>query len=352
MRNLQRFFALATLSVRLLWFPIVKCWLRREYYGKHLNHQQRRRQKKLKKKLKGYVVLALDRTQWKGRNILMTTIVWGNHALPIYWVLLGQDGSSSLALQKRLLKTTLKLLKPYPVLVLGDREFHSPKLALFLKQWGVDFALRQKKSTQIRLSTATDYQPLSHRGFTPGTRQFLRHVWVGKQSQLGPFNLACRWKRKYRSRGGTEAWFILTNLSSLTLTLHFYRCRWGIETMFKDFKSGGYHLESSQVNDARFLALFLLLVLAYSLATSLGYFFSRSGVDDYLARLAEHQRLYPRHSDFRFGLYGYLWHFALLTWQPLATRLMACKPHKRLFFDRGLAALSLVRSTLQLPCHP
>jgi len=113
-----------------------------------------------------------------------------------------------------------------------------------------------------------------------------------------------------------------------------------------------YHLESTQVNDSRFLALFLLLVLAYSLATSLGYFFARSGVDDYLARLAEHQRRFPRHSHFRFGLYGYLWHFSLLTWQPLASRLMACKPHKRLFFDRGLAALSLVCSALQLPCHP
>lgn len=351
-RNLQRFLGLTSLNVRLLWFPLVKCWLRREYRGQHLNHDQRRRHKKLKEKLKGYLVIAIDRTQWKGRNVLMTTIVWGNHALPVYWEIIKSQGSSSLAVQKRLLKITLQQFHSYPVLVLGDREFHSPKLAALLQQWGVDFALRQKKSAYIQRSDATDYQPLSGMGFASGDRQFLHHVWIGKESPLGPFNLAVRWKRSYRGRGGKEPWFILTSLASLTLTLRFYRCRWGIETMFKDFKSGGYHLESTQVNDARFLALFLLLVLAYSLATSFGSFWASSGVNDYLARLAEHHRRFPRHSDFRFGLYGYLWHFALLTWQPLASRLMACKPHKRLFFKRGLAALSLVRSTLQLPCHP
>ena len=69
------------------------------------------------------------RTQWKGRNLFMVTIVWGTHALPLYWELLNHQGNSSLATQKRLLKIALKLLKPYPVLVIGDREFHSPKLA-------------------------------------------------------------------------------------------------------------------------------------------------------------------------------------------------------------------------------
>ena len=351
-RNLQRFLGLPRISVRLLWFPIVKYWLRREYQGHHLNRQQRRWRKKLKEKLKGYVVVAIDRTQWKGRNILMTTIVWGNHALPVYWELLGKDGSSSLTLQKRLLKTTLKLFKSYPVLVLGDREFHSPKLATVIAQWGLNFVLRLKKDAHIQLPDTTTYHPLSGMGFSSGTKGFYRKIHIGKEAQLGPFNLAFRWKRQYRGKGGKDAWFLLTNLSSLTLALHFYRCRWGIETMFKDFKSGGYHLESSQVNDSRFLALLLLLVLAYCLATTLGHFFSHSGVDDYLARLSDHRRCFPRHSHFKVGLYGYLWYPALLSWQPLASRLMDCKPHKRRFFQQGLAALSLVQSALQLPCHP
>jgi IS4 transposase len=46
-----------------------------------------------------------------------------------------------------------------------------------------------------------------------------------------------------------------------------YRCRWGIEQLFKDCKTGGYNLEATQVNDQRFLALVLLIALAYTLAT-------------------------------------------------------------------------------------
>jgi hypothetical protein len=50
----------------------------------------------------------------------MVTIIWGNHALPIYWELLSKLGSSSFAEQKRVLVPVLGLLKPYPVVVIGD----------------------------------------------------------------------------------------------------------------------------------------------------------------------------------------------------------------------------------------
>ena len=74
-RNLQRFLLLPQLSVHLLWFPIIKYWLTQEYKGRHLNHKQRRRLKRLKRRTCGYIILALDRTQWKGRNIIMVTVV-------------------------------------------------------------------------------------------------------------------------------------------------------------------------------------------------------------------------------------------------------------------------------------
>jgi IS4 transposase len=54
------------------------------------------------------------------------------------------------------------------------------------------------------------------------------------------------------------------------LTIH--RLRWGIEMMFKDCKTGGYNLEDTQVNEERFLALLVLVVIAYSLATLAGAF--------------------------------------------------------------------------------
>ncbi len=52
-----------------------------------------------------------------------------------------------------------------------------------------------------------------------------------------------------------DPWFIMTSLPTLEPALSLYARRWGIEMMFKDCKSGGYNLEQTKVNDARFLAL-------------------------------------------------------------------------------------------------
>lgn len=345
LRNLQRFLLLPHLSVRLLWFPIVKYWLRQEFKGCSLNRQRRRHLKKLRQTVSGYVVLAVDRTQWQGRNILMVSIVWGTHALPVYWELLNKSGSSGLQRQKRVLKPAIKLLKPYRVLVLADREFHSPKLAMCLSQWKVDFALRQRKSAYIQ-TDGLEYQPLKDMGFEPTMKGFFEGIYCGKTEPMGPFNLAFYWKRKYRGKGGKEPWYILTSLPTLKQALKLYRCRWGIEMMFKDCKSGGYNLESTKVNDVRFLALVLLMVIAYSLATCCGHMLKKLGIEHYVSRLKEPQRHLPRHSDFGIGLYGYLWRYGMEVWSQLARDLMSLKPHKRLNFQRGLRALSLIQEAL------
>lgn len=344
-RNLQRFLLLPQLSVRLLWFPILKYWLRQEVQGQGLNRDRRRRLKKLKRRTRGTLILALDRTQWKGRNILMVTVVWGNHALPVYWEIIPNEGSSNLTTQVRLLKRAIKVLKPHPILVLGDREFHSPKLAQALSQLQVDFCLRQKKSVYLKVQDGP-YEAIKQMGFGPGMKRLLVDIQVGKRDQIGPFNLAVYWKRQYRGKGGKEAWYILTNLSNLDKALKFYRARWGIESMFKDCKSGGYNMEEAKVHDPRFLALMLLMVIAYSLVTCAGQVCQKIGIDRYVARLKEQERRYPRHSEFGMGLYGYAWCYGMELWPNLACELMALKPHKYRFFQLGLNALSLLKSTL------
>ena len=106
-RNLQRFLVLPQLSIKLLWFPLIKYWIRQVQTGRGLNRDQRRRLSKLKHRKYGYWIIAIDRTQWKGRNVFMVSLVWGTHALPLYWEVLEQVGNSDLKTQKRLLKTVL-----------------------------------------------------------------------------------------------------------------------------------------------------------------------------------------------------------------------------------------------------
>lgn len=81
-RNLQRFLVIGSLCVKLLWFPLVKYWIRQERTGHRRNREQRRYLNKKKHQKYGYWMIAIDRTEWKGRNIFMVTLVWGTHALP------------------------------------------------------------------------------------------------------------------------------------------------------------------------------------------------------------------------------------------------------------------------------
>lgn len=345
-RNLQRFLVLPQLSIKLLWFPLIKYWVRQEQRGSRLNREQRRHLRKLKHQKYGYWIIAIDRTQWKGRNLFMVSLVWGTHALPLYWELLEQVGNSGLNTQKRLLKAVLPLFKNYPVLVLGDREFHSPKLAAWLDEQGVSFALRQKKDFHFQQTPNQDYQVLKDQGFKPGMSKFYQGILCNKGNGIGPFNLAVYWKRKYRNQGAKEPWYILTNLPTLTQALAVYRCRWGIEQLFKDCKTGGYHLENTKVNEPRFLALVLLMTMAYSLATMHGQEMKQLGIDTYAGRIKEHKDKTLRQSDFSLGLYGQRWIYGMELWHDWVLSLIALKPHKRLYFQHGFHALSLMQQPL------
>jgi len=135
-------------------------------------------------------------------------------------------------------------------------------------------------------------------------------------------------------------------LPTLKQTLCLYRCRWGIEQFFKDCKTGGYNLEDTKVNETRFLALVLLIVIAYSLATMHGQRMKKLGIETYAGRIQQHQDNYLRQSDFSFALYGQLWIYGMELWADLALNLINLKPHKRLFFQRGFQALSVMKQAV------
>jgi Transposase DDE domain len=341
LRNLQRFLCLPRLNVKLLWFPIIKQMLKKQWRQPGRNRAQRRHRQKLTHQ--GYLLLAVDRTQWRERNLFVLSLVWGNHALPVYWECLEQKGNSNFQEQKALLIPVLRLLKPYPVVVIGDREFHSVKLGAWLHHRGVKFALRQKRSTHIQ-ETGLDYQSLKDLGIKPGTTRFITDISCTQKHKIGSFNLGVTWKRKYRGKGAKEPWYILTNLDNLHLTLSFYKARWGIESMFKDCKTGGYNLERTWVNEARFLALVLLIAIAYTLATCHGASIQQMGAQNYVCRPTESHRLVERHSHFWIGLHAHLWADSMTDFSDLMMRLVSLKPHKRLNFQQGFHALSTIQS--------
>ncbi|NEQ85384.1 MAG: hypothetical protein F6K26_36300 [Moorea sp. SIO2I5] len=111
-------------------------------------------------------------------------------------------------------------------------------------------------------------------------------------------------------------------------------------------RPGGYNLENTKVNERRLLAIILLICLAYTLTTLQGKCLQNMGVSDYICRPTETERSTQRHSLFWMGLHAPDWIQSLTILSDLAKSLMSLKPHKRLNFQRGLNALSVIQSTL------
>lgn len=323
-RHLQRFLILPQLSVALIWLPLIKGILRTQI------------------KPKSQVVLSLDRTQWRANNLFMVSVIWSKRAWPVYWQLMPKIGSSNLAQQQAILRPCLRLLKSYQVVVVGDREFHSVKLAAWLEKQKVYFALRQKKATYIK-SLGQDYQQLGRLGLTPGSKLFLTEVACTKEKGFGQFNLAAHWQRKSKKKSCDEGWYILTNLDSLAAALNAYKARSGIEAMFKDCKSGGYNLEDCKASQERLNRIVLLIAIAYTCAGLAGQKIKRQGQQKYVNRLTELQRVEPRHSKFWTGLYGQTWIAGMEFCRELVCELMRIRPNKLPFYRRGLSAMNLIQ---------
>jgi hypothetical protein len=326
-RHLQRFLNLDALSVVLLWFPVIEEIL------------------KLHFKPEGRLIIALDRTQWKENNVLMVSAIYKKRALPIFWVLLEKDGSSSLAEQQKVLRPVIRLLKKYKLVVVGDREFHSIELASWLQEQNVSFVLRQKQSTTFR-EKRRSFQPLSSITIHPGTRQFYTNINLTQKAGFGRFNLGVYWKRKYRGKQEEEAWYLLTNLPDLKTAIKIYSQRFGIEAMFRDCKTGGYNLESSQANPNRLIRLILLIALAMTSAWLQGERTVLQRQQSYVCRSQEKGRSRKRHSNFWIGLYGQNWIVTFHECQIWVEELIGSIRNKQRFYQRGLKALSLIHQAL------
>jgi hypothetical protein len=189
--------------------------------------------------------VAIDRTQWRGKNVFMISLIWGKRGLPWYWQILPKRGCSNLREQQSLISPILGMLKSYKFVFLGDREFGSVKLASWLSEKkNIKLVLRIEQRRYIQ-EQGKEFKRLSECGLVPGTSFYLPEVKFIKQKEFGLFDVADYWQSKYRDSGEDEGWYLLTNIGTLKQAVTAFKCRSGIEAMFKDCKTGGYNLEKS-----------------------------------------------------------------------------------------------------------
>ncbi|BAZ71181.1 transposase (plasmid) [Fischerella sp. NIES-4106] len=332
-KRIQRFLSLPNLSIEKTWFPIVTEWLKTEFTSEKIIH------------------VVIDRTNWACVNLFMVSVVWDKRAFPVYFELLPKLGSSNIDEQTAIISKVLPLFKNYKICVLGDREFCSVKLANWLKDRNIYFCLRIKKTHFVEMQTGI-YLELNELGLSPGVSFFFKGVKVTKSHGFTSFNVACKWKRKLLGVAPEEGWFILTNLDSLELAIAYYKKRFDIEEMFRDFKSGGYNLEGTNVSGKRFITLIILIAfakraggnLAYTSATIQGQEIKRKGIQKYVGRVKEYGRTQRRHSSFYIGLYGNNWVNFMEPCIELVTKLIKLNRNKQKYYQRGLRAMRLILS--------
>ena len=324
-KKLQRFLSLPNFTIKDIWTVIVKEWLSETFTKKEV------------------VKVAIDRTNWGLINILMVVVIWKKRGIPIYFELLGKLGSSNLEEQTAILSKAIEVFKDYKICVLGDREFCSVKLANWLSERKISFCLRLKRTNFVE-KEAGIWTELSELGLHEGTSIFLEGVKITKTKNIKGFNLACKWKRKVSGFSQKEGWFILTDLT-LKLAIDRYRQRFDIEEMFRDFKTGGYNLESTKVSGERLISLLLLISLAYLSATIQGQLINQKGIQKYVGRVKESGRTERRHSCFYIGLYGHTWVNFVSNCGALVEELLKLAPNKLTYYQRGKRAMQLVAAT-------
>jgi hypothetical protein len=275
----------------------------------------------------------------------MVSPICPRRAIPLYWSLLPKLGNSNFESQTTNLEQVLQLFSEYKAIVLGDRKFCSVDLENLLKENGVSFCLRLKKNFCIETEHLVG-QRLDELGIVPGTSLYVQGKRVRKTQPTTGFELACKWKRKYRKYQVKEAWFILTDLGSLRAALTAYKQRMGIEEMFRDCKKGGYNLEGTSLKGNRLINMILLVTLAYSSAIFQGTELKKKQLQKYVSRRKEPNKKYRRRSTFGVGLDGEKWVNYLKQYSEEVEQLMKLTPSKRRFYQQGMRAATLIQSIL------
>lgn len=242
------------------------------------------------------------------------------------------------------MEKVFQVLSDYKIVVLGDREFCSVSLGKWLEEQGVYFCLRQKQSTNVKVKDGV-YQEMRELGLTPGTKLFLNDVNITKDKGFGGFNLACKWKKTYRGFKTKEPWYILTNFEDLETAIIAYQKRFDIEEMFRDFKSGGYNLEGSQLASQHLCKLIIVIAIAYTSAIVQGEKIKDMGIQKYVTRPEKRYKGQRRHSSFYVGQHLYYWLQLHQMFQKSVEELMQISRHRLKDYIKGKRAMELALST-------
>ena len=223
------------------------------------------------------VHLLLDRVVLTDtQNVLVVSLAFRRRSLPLVWRILEHQGSSSLTDQQTLLRAAATLLPAgVGITVHADSEFRSQRLFRWIRNRRWNAMLGIRGNTPVTTDPARAGQKLSSWLADRETVAYLNEVWLTEERH-GPVNVLAWWDRD--DRGVLTCYAVMTNLQATWQTYRLGSRRMWIETLFRDWQSGGFELGKTGItNHDRFDRLIILVCLVYLWFVSIGRWLVKRG---------------------------------------------------------------------------
>jgi hypothetical protein len=223
------------------------------------------------------VHLLIDRVLLHDRhNLLVVSIGFRRRSRELAWKALDHRGKSNLDTQQELLTEALALLpERVRVTVHGDSEFRGWALFEWLRERHCDAMLGVQGNTYVSLTPDGSRQLLKDWLIDRATVVYLQDIYLTEDAH-GPVSLIAWW-----AKDDNDDWIVrgvTTNLPASWQTYLRGRRRMWIETVFRDWQSGGFHLDRCGMTDRdRVARLLLPLAIAYLWLVSLGRWVVKKG---------------------------------------------------------------------------
>lgn len=205
----------------------------------------------------GVIHLVVDTTKVSAYcRQLMIAVAYQRRTLPIIWDWVDYPrGHCTGAFQVSLLKR-LKPMLPQGIRIsfVGDSEFGNVEVIKLLKEWGWDYALRQKGRTLFCQEHDGKWKRIDSFTLKRGQCVWMGHVSL-TQTHACKIHLVIYWKK-----GEKEPWYLATNQLSGLPAIRLYKRRMWIEEMFGDMKGHGFDLELSRLRTPKRLSRLTLAV--------------------------------------------------------------------------------------------
>ena len=229
--------------------------------------------RRLTKKRKKPLLVALDWTDIRSFHTLMAAAVMKGRAVPLLWASYteGQLHRSQNSFEEGLLRLLLSLLPPgVKVILLADRGFGRTELARTCQELHIRFLIRIKPDVQVR-----------HAGYSGKlidypVKKGMWRVLAGaeyRSDRAVTLNVVIRWKKGLPAKRD-EPWFLMTDLTGNAVALtELYARRMAVEELFRDGKDGRYGLglgDTQVTTTTRLDRLILIVALALILLIGLG----------------------------------------------------------------------------------